>query len=33
MKIDEIADFPALEQLAQALWGEGAAVLIGVVFS
>jgi len=33
MKIDEIADFPALQQLARALWGEGAAVLIGAGFS
>ena len=37
MEIDEITDFPALQQLARALWGEdttrGAAVLVGAGFS
>jgi hypothetical protein len=33
MKIDEITDFPALQQLARALWGQGAAVLVGAGFS
>src|SRR5271165_1873883 len=37
MEIDEITDFPALKQLARALWGEdrprGAAVLVGAGFS
>jgi hypothetical protein len=37
MKIEEIPDFPALEQLARALWRQGttrgAAVLIGAGFS
>ena len=37
MKIDELGDFPALQQLAQALWREGtargAAVLVGAGFS
>jgi hypothetical protein len=37
MNIAEITDFPALQQLARALWGEGAsrgaAVLVGAGFS
>ncbi len=33
MKIQDIADFAALSQLARALWGEGAAVFVGAGFS
>src|ERR1700732_296383 len=37
MKIEDLVDFPALEQLARALWHEGtargAAILIGAGFS